>query len=128
MNTGLFSGVPDDFGEGSTPLHPDLGTPLQPLCGAGRRERDQENPCSCARMKYSMAGATTLTCPRSLQDCAISHAEQGAYGRNCCIKLLNLSPSLHHLPPKLTFIFIKWSVFILLAENKSGLTLIQFNL
>lgn len=75
-------------------VHQDPGPPLQPLVGPERRERAQETLCSCARMKYSMAEPTMLTCPNSLWDCAISHAEQEAHGRNYAI--LNFQISLPH--------------------------------
>lgn len=75
MKTEVFPGVPDEFGGGPTTLHPDPEPRLQPLRGAVRRERTQETPCSCARKNYSVAAATTLTCPTFLWDCAISHTE-----------------------------------------------------
>lgn len=85
---------------GDQELHPDPGLPLQPLRRLGRSERAQEPPCSCARMKYRMAGATTLTCPTSLWVCATSHAEQGAHRRNDYTKPPDFSPAMHYLPHK----------------------------
>lgn len=100
MNTGLFPGVPDDFGGVFTTLHPDPEPPLQPLGRPGRRERAHQTRCSCAGTKYIMEEVTKLTCPTSLWDRVISHAEQGAHGWNRYAKLPNFSPSLHHLPHK----------------------------
>lgn len=60
MNTGVFTGTPDDFSEGFTTFHPDS---VLPLGGPGKRERAQETPCSCARMKYRMAGSHHVDVP-----------------------------------------------------------------